>query len=259
MRKILCVVAGIFFASCAGFDADSLSGVFPGGKQGGSFTNAEAISALKDALSEGANSACANLAKPNGYFGDALAKILLPPEAKPIIDNLSQIPGGQKLVDDVVLRLNRSAEKAVTGAAPIFLKAITDMTIADGISIVRGSDTAATQYLKDKTYGGLVALFKPEISGALDEPLVAGISASTAWQSLASAYNKVGTIQNRVAKLAGKPEPMPEVDVDLAQYASGKAIDAAFLKVSAEEKKIRANPMAYTSAMIQKVFGALLK
>jgi hypothetical protein len=261
MRKVLlsASAAAILFVSCANLDFLSRAGAFSGGKQGDPFTNAEAIQALKDALSEGASSACATLAAPNGYFGDALVKILLPPEAKPMVDNLAAIPGGQKLMDDVVLRLNRSAEKAVSGAAPIFVGAITDMTISDGIAIARGSDTAATEYLRSKTYGSLVALFKPEISKALNEPLVAGISADTAWQTLASTYNKAGVIPNRVAKLASKPEPMPEVTVDLAQFAAEKAIDAAFLKVAGEEKKIRANPMAYASAMIQKVFGALLK
>jgi hypothetical protein len=131
------------------------------------------------------------------------------------------------------------------------------MTVSDGIKIVRGNDTAATDYLKDKTYDSLVGLFKPEIAQALDEPLVANISANSAWQTLTTAYNKAGIIPNKAAQLANKSPPMPVVDVELSQYASEKAISAVFLKVSDEEKKIRANPFDYASEFIKKVFGAL--
>jgi hypothetical protein len=255
----LCVA--MLFVSCAGLDLAGLSGVLQNKeeKEQEPFSNAEAIQALKDALAEGTKSACNVLAANDGFFGDAAVKILLPPEAKSIIDNVSAIPGGQGLIDDVVLRLNRSAEKASQDAASIFLSAIQDMTIADGIAIARGSDTAATEYLKDKTYDKLIILFKPHISTALDQPLAANISANKAWQTLTGAYNKAGLIPNRAARLISRPEPMPEVKTDLAQYAAEKAIDAVFLKVSLEEKKIRAHPLDYASALIKKVFGALLK
>jgi hypothetical protein len=244
----LAALCCLLIASCAGFNF---------GRRGESFSNAEAIRALKDALAEGSDSACGILSAPDGYLGNALVKILLPPEAAPIVDSVAVIPGGKKLIDDVIVRINRSAEKTVKGASPIFLKAITDMSVSDGISIVRGDDTAATDYLEGKTYDSLVKLFKPELSRALDEPLVANASENDAWQALTAAYNKAGIIPNKAAQMANKPTPMPEVTVELSQFASEKAVSAVFLKISDEEKKIRANPFNYASEFIQIVFGAL--
>lgn len=221
------------------------------------FTNAEAITAMKDALNEGIKSASANLSKKDGYFGNAALKILLPTEAQPILNTLNKIPGGQGLVDDVVLRLNRSAEESAKEVTDIFAQAIKEMTVADGIKIVTGSNTAATEYLKSKTYSKLVALYKPKVSSALNKPLVLNVSANKAWTNLTTSYNSVGAVPNKVAKLAGQKEPFPEVEVDLVTYSTEKALDGLFVKIAEEEKVIRKNPLNYASSMIQKVFGAV--
>lgn len=220
-------------------------------------TNEEAITALRDALTEGAKSSSAQLSKKDGYFGNAVLKILLPPEAKPILDTLSKIPQGQKLVDDVVLRLNRSAEEAAKDVVPIFVDAITSMTIADGIAIVKGGDRAATEYLESKTRSRLFGLYRPKVDTALGKPLVLDVSAKKSWETLANSYNSAGKVANTAARLAGKKEPMPPVEVDLATYATNRALDGLFVKIGEEEGKIRKNPVAYASAMIKKVFGAL--
>ncbi len=220
-------------------------------------TNEEAIVALRDALSEGARSASAQLSKKDGYFANAALKILLPPEAQPILDALSKIPQGQKLVDDVVLRLNRSAEEAAKEVVPIFVNAITSMTIADGLAIVKGGDRAATDYLEAKTRPRLFELYRPKVDTALGKPLVLNISAKKSWETLANGYNSAGSVANAAARVAGKKAPMPPVEVDLSTYATNRALDGLFMKIAEEETKIRKNPLAYASSMIKKVFGAL--
>lgn len=223
------------------------------------FTNQEAITAMKDALVEGINSASLQLSKQDAYFKNATIKILLPEEAKPIMNVLNQIPGGQYLADDVILRLNRTAETAAKDTVPIFTSAIKSMTVVDGIKIVTGSKTAATDYLREKCYSKLESLYKPMISKALDKPLVMNVSANDAWEKLVTNYNKYGTIPNSAARLAGKPVPFPVVEVDLAKFATDKALDGLFEKISEEEIKIRKNPFNYSSDMIKKVFGSLVK
>ncbi len=94
----------------------------------------------------------------NGYYGDALVKILLPDEAKIIVDNISKIPGGEKLVEDVILRINRAAEDAAKEVAPIFVNSVTQMTIKDAFEILNGADNAATNYLRNTTYNELVCI-----------------------------------------------------------------------------------------------------
>ena len=221
------------------------------------FTNSEAVTAMKDALNEGIKSASSNLSQTNGYFGDAALKILLPPEAQPIMNVVNKIPGGQTLIDDVVLRLNRSAEESAKDVTNIFAQAIKEMTVTDGIKIVTGKNNAATEYLREKTYNKLLDLYKPKVSAALNKPLVLNVSANKAWSTLTTSYNKVGEVPNKVAKLAGKNEPFPEVEVDLATYSTKKALDGLFVKIAEEEKDIRANPLDYASSMIKKVFGAV--
>ncbi len=75
-------------------------------------TESDVVSGLKEALITGARNSAGRLAAENGYYGDEAVKILLPDEAKIIVDNISKIPGGDKLVQDVILRINRAAEDA---------------------------------------------------------------------------------------------------------------------------------------------------
>lgn len=222
-----------------------------------SITNEEAVRALKDALVEGIRSSSSRLSALDGYFGNALVKILLPPEAQPILDGLSRIPNGQKMVDDVILRINRSAESAAKEVLPIFTDAIRDMSVADGLAIVRGSNREATRYLEEKTRSRLLALYQPKLDAALSTPLVMNVSTKTAWNTLSDAYNRVGAPLNAAARLARQKEPMPPVHIDLPRYTSERALDGLFLLIGEEEEKIRANPLGYASEMIKKVFGAL--
>ena len=81
------------------------------------------------------------------------------------------------------------------------------------------------------------------------------VSANEAWEKLITNYNKYGKIANTAARIAGQKEPCPAVTVDLAQYATEKALDGLFTGIAQEEAKIRENPLKYASAMIQKVFN----
>lgn len=265
-RKLLVFAAAVIIllsftaASCpASLESAAMDALGQGGRNQPKVTNADAIAALRDALVEGAVSASTILSAKDGYYGNEVLKILLPPEAQPMIDSISKIPRGKALVDDVVLRLNRSAEEAADEVVPIFKDAIMSMTITDGIAIVKGGDRAATDYLENKTRTNLHNLYRPKVDTALSKPLVAGISAKKSWNTLSTAYNKAGTYANTAAKLAGKEEPMPPLEVDLAGYATDKGLDGLFYMIAKEEGKIRENPFAYTSEVIQKVFDALKK
>jgi hypothetical protein len=208
-------------------------------------SESEIVQGLKQALIEGTVSSVKVLNITDGYFKDNAVKILLPPEHKVITDNITKIPGlGQKAIDDLILKINRAAEDAAVEAKPIFMDAINTMTIQDGMTILKGSNTAATEYLRSKTYSKLVSSFAPKINTSLGKKLVGNISATSAW-------NDVTTLYNKVAPILGKPK----VETDLGAYVTKKALDGLFLKVGDEEKKIRENPLAYVSDIIKKVFG----
>ncbi|MDR0295884.1 MAG: DUF4197 domain-containing protein [Prevotellaceae bacterium] len=216
-------------------------------------SNVENVAGLKEALSVGVGNAVVNLGKQNGYFANQALKILLPPEASIIVDNIKLIPGGQSLVEDVVVRLNRAAEDAVSEAAPIFGSAIKNMTILDATNILFGSKDAATDYFRKNTYNQLVAAYAPKINTSLGKNIVAGISAANSWSTLTGVYNSMAN------SVIGKAANLTPVNEDLGAYVTGKALDGLFLTLGDEEAKIRENPLARVNDLLKKVFGQLDK
>ncbi|MDQ1297013.1 MAG: hypothetical protein QG611_992, partial [Bacteroidota bacterium] len=175
-------------------------------------TESEVISGLKEALSTGAKNSAARLSLENGYFGDAAIKILLPDEAKTIVDNISKIPGGEQLVQDVILRINRAAEDAAKEVAPIFVSSITQMSVQDAFGILRGTDNAATTYLKNTTYNQLYALYKPKIQASTEKDIVGTVSTKDSWQTLTTKWNTVAN------SIAGRLVNLKPVNTDLDDY-----------------------------------------
>jgi hypothetical protein len=216
-------------------------------------TESEVISGLKEALTLGAKNAATKLAAENGYFGDAAIKILLPDEAKTIVDNISKIPGGDQLVQNAILSINRAAEDAAKDVAPIFVNSITQMSIKDAFNILNGADNAATQYLKNTTYTDLYNLYKPKIKVSTEKKLIGNISTKDSWSALTSKWN---TLAN---SLAGKIANLKPVNTDLDDYLTNKALAGMFSKVEGEELKIRKDVNARVTASLQRVFGSLDK
>lgn len=210
-------------------------------------------SGLKEALNVGITNTVAAVSKPNGFLGDAALKILLPAETDIIVDNIRLIPGGQALMDNAILRLNRAAEDAAVEATPIFVSAIKGLTLTDAKSILFGTDTAATAYLRKSTFSKMKAAFMPKIEASLNKDLVGAVSATESWTLLTSNYNKVA--KTTAGQIAG----LKIVTADLTDFVADRALQGLFLKVAAEEKNIRKNPAARINALLKQVFGQLDK
>ena len=191
---------------------------------------------LKEALQIGAEKACTQLSKPDGFLKNAALKIAMPPEAQKIESTLRSIGLGQ-IADDFILSMNRAAEDACKTAGPIFLKAIKEMTITDGITLLQGEDNAATNYLKTKTQKELAESFKPVISQSLDK-----VDATKYWGKVIEAYNAIPFTKNKL-------------NPDLAGYVTDKSLTGIYTEMAAQEKEIRSNPMARTSELLKKVFN----
>jgi Protein of unknown function (DUF4197) len=199
-------------------------------------TPTDIATGLKEALRVGIDKGATQASAMDGYYKNDLIKILFPPEAQRIESRLRQLGFG-KQVDQFVVALNRSAEDAAKKAKPVFIKAITQMTIQDAVGILRGDQDAATQYLRRTTGQQLVAEFTPIIDSTLQKN-----NATRYYNSLATTYNRFAL---------GQP-----VNANLTQYATGKAVDGLFLLVAQEEKRIRENPVARISDILKRVFGA---
>ena len=247
MNKILLsmLVVSLFFTSCS---AQGLQGLMNKAKSaipanipginkgtGTGLSNDDIISGLKEALRVGTDSTTKKLSKVDGFYGDAAIKILMPPEAAKVESTLRSVGMGS-LVDKAVLSMNRAAEDASNHVGSIFWDAIKNMTITDGLNILKGSDTAATSYLRVNTTTQLTAQFKPVIDTSLKK-----FDATKYWADVFNAYNKIPFV---------KP-----VNPDLIAYVTDKALSGLFFNVGLQEQKIRKDPAAQVTSILKKVFG----
>lgn len=200
-----------------------------------SLTTSEVVMGLKEALSIGVQNSTQQLSAVDGFFKNAAIKILMPPEAQKVESTLRKIGLGHQ-VDDAIMAMNRAAEDAAKSAAPIFLQAIKDITIEDGWNILRGSDSAATLYLKSKTSLPLTNAFAPIIQQSLEK-----VNATQYWNTVFTSYNKIPMVQ--------------KVNPNLTAYVTDKALAGIFHEVALQEMQIRKNPAARTTQLLKKVFG----
>ncbi|UII24394.1 DUF4197 domain-containing protein [Fulvivirga maritima] len=203
---------------------------------GGGLTTDQVVAGLKEALIKGISNGSADASKIDGYFKNPEIKIPFPPDVQKVETKLRQIGLGDE-VDKFVKQLNRGAEDAAKEAKPIFVTAIKSMTIQDAWNILKGDDDAATQYLKRVTSSQLKEKFKPVIKNSLDK-----VNATKYYSSIITTYNKIPLVD--------------DVNPDLDDYATDKAIEGLFTLVADEEKKIREDPVARTSEILKKVFAA---
>jgi hypothetical protein len=144
--------------------------------------------------------------------------------------------------------MNHAAEQAVPAAAAVFADAIKSMSIEDARAILMGTNNAATQYFRRTTETNLFARFLPIVKKATDQTGVT--STYKRLMQKAEAVNAFGSLGRSL---------LGAVDVDVDAYVTSKALDGLFAMVAEEEKRIRENPAARTSALLRKVFGAAAK
>ncbi|MBS1615960.1 MAG: DUF4197 domain-containing protein [Bacteroidetes bacterium] len=208
--------------------------------QGNSVSNlssSDIAAGLRQALEIGAQNASKKLHTTNGFFGDALIKVMMPPEAQNAANTLRAIGLGD-VVDKAILSMNRAAEDAAGKAAPIFVDAIKKMSIQDAVGILRGGDGAATDYLKRVTTAPLTAAFRPVIQSSLGK-----VGATAYWGDLTRIYNQLPTTRRRINE-------------DLTAYVTERALNGLFVNIANEENKIRKDPAARVTDLLNKVFGS---
>ena len=239
MRKrsfILFISAILLFSttvSNAGLFDDIIKGI-----SGGSEAETDEgtiISGLKEALSIGTENAIKNVSQVDGYFSNEIIKILMPEKIQNVANVLSKV-GFQKPVDDFILSMNRAAEQAAPKTAGFFVDAIKEMSFEDAGEILKGGDTAATDYFREKTSNKIYDAFKPVISSSMDE---------------------VGVTHN-YKEMMNKYESVPFVEketLDLDHYVTNRALEGLFCMVGEEERKIRTDPAARATELLKSVFG----
>ena len=198
-------------------------------------TNEEVVQGLKEALTVGTNNSTALASKVDGFYKNAVLFIPFPPEAVKVKETVNAL-GMKSQTDKFVMTLNRAAEEAAKNAAPIFINAIKNMSIADGFELLKGNDSAATHYLKNKTTVDLKQKFLPVVQDAINK-----VELTKYWNPIITEYNKVPFVQ--------KQNP------DLTAYVTDRAILGLFKLIADEELKIRKDPAARVTDILKRVFG----
>ena len=229
------IIAVFFLAACTTQQINQTMGVLNDAMSDDELTSADVANGLKQALEQGISEGADLASATDGYFKNQAIKILFPPEAQKVEQKLRQL-GMNSLVDKFMLTMNRAAEKAADEAKPIFVSAIRQMTIQDAWGILRGSEHAATEYLKAKTTDQLRSRYQPIISNALET-----VDATKYYDDIVTTYNRIPMVE--------------KVNPDLDAYVTDRAIDGLFLLIAKEEEKIRKDPVARTTELMKKVFA----
>jgi len=190
---------------------------------------------LVEALLVGTDKSVASASKPDGFWGNAAIRILMPPEAEKVKDVAMKV-GLRPAVDRFELSMNRAAEDAAQEAKPILVKAIRSIRFRDVWEILTGGPHAATDYLRSQTELQLREAFRPVVQGSIGRAEV-----TKYWQPLAQKYNSLPLV---------KP-----VNPDLTAYVTERTVNGLFTLIAEEERLIRENPIARISEILRKVFG----
>lgn len=234
MKKLLIpIVLLAFTTGCA--ELQQVANQLPELANSGNVGQSQIASGLKAALQQGIDKQVVNLTKTNGFYSNSLVKIALPSELQKVEKGL-RAAGLGSLADEGIKALNRAAEDAVKEATPIFVDAITGMTISDATNILMGNKNAATQYLQKSTSKALYSKFNPVIKSSFTK-----VGADKVWTNLISKYNTLPLVQ--------------KVNPDLTDYVTNQALEGVFKMIEKEEADIRTNTAARSSSLLKSVFA----
>lgn len=219
-----------------------------------------ASSGVKEALSLGAKQAISLLGKEDGFLNNSVVKIPLPASMKPLASAAEKM-GGKSYVDDFVKTMNTAASKAIPKTASILSDTISNMSVEDANAIVKGTNTAATDYFKTKSGTKLLSAIMPIIKESInDNKLMSsyqslkGFAGGSGATSALSSNALVGQASS-IAKGMGMGDSVPNGDENIEEYVGRKTLDGLFYMIAEKEKALRSNPLASGSSIIQQVFG----
>ena len=237
MRRSIGLLVAVFCVSYSGCSTDWVKQQVDEYRKQSQGPDAQTITAgLKQALELGSARAADTLGVVNGYLKNPSVHIPVPDQLQRAESLLRKV-GADKYADQFVTSLNRAAEAAAPKATPIFVDVIRNMTIQDGVGILRGADDAATQYFRRHSQDRLIAIFRPVVARTTSDVGV-------------TAYYK------RFVQKAATTGLVDTRGLDLDDYVTRKALDGLFYMLAQEEKRIRQDPVARTTELLRQVFGS---
>ena len=205
------------------------------GRATGASSEGKVGSGLKEALQVATEKAVGLTGRPNGYYDNPAIKIPMPEKLQGVEKGL-RMAGMGRQVDEFVLSMNRAAEQSAPAARQIFLDAVHGIGFDDARKILDGANTAATEYFKGKTTAKLTTAFAPIVKKNMNE-----VGVTRQFEALMARMNDMPFVKSQTFDIDG--------------YVIGKALDGLFQVMGEQEKEIRQNPAARTTALLKEVFA----
>jgi len=232
----LALAAVLFLlAGPAGAQWDKLlKGLGGEGSAGAGLSDAKIGAGLKEALQVATEKTVSLTGKTDGYFANQAIKILMPEKLRSFETGLRAVGyGGQ--VDELVLGMNRAAERAAPRAKQIFFDAIGDMSFDDARKLLNGGDTAATEYFRGKTTPRLTTAFRPVVEQSMSQ-----VGVSRQYKDLVARFDSIPFAKSQAFDLDG--------------YVVDRGLGGLFAVLGEQEKQIRTNPTARATDLLKEVF-----
>ncbi|MFI5328446.1 MAG: DUF4197 domain-containing protein [Candidatus Rokuibacteriota bacterium] len=231
-------VAAVLFvlAGPAGAQWDKLLKGLGGGEgsAGAGLSDAKIGAGLKEALQVATEKTVGLTGKTDGYFSNQAIKILMPEKLRNFESGLRAVGfGGQ--VDELVLGMNRAAERAAPQAKQIFFDAIGAMSFDDARKLLNGGDTAATEYFRGKTTPRLTTAFRPAVEQSMNQ-----VGVSRQYKDLVGRFDSIPFAKSQAFDLDG--------------YVVDRGLGGLFTVLAEQEKQIRTNPTARATDLLKEVF-----
>lgn len=195
----------------------------------------ELIKGLKEALLVVSKRVVSFLGEPKNLLKDPTLRIPPPPKVAKIANLLKRV-GLKEQVESFEESLNVAAASAIKEALPIFKEAISEITFEDARQLLKGGETAITDYFRQKTWGKLYQKFHPLVQENL---------------------RRVG-VTRKYQELINNPYAasyLRGTQVDLDHYVTEAALTRLFEALAQEEIRLRKDPAARTTTLLRKLFG----
>ncbi len=237
MKKMIIpiTIVSLMLTSCSSAQLQQAASQLPQILEGSGVGQTQIAAGLKEALQQGIDKQVVNLTKTDGFYNNSLVRIGLPSELQKVEKTLRDVGLGS-LADEGIKSLNKAASNAVKEATPIFVDAITGMSISDATNILMGNKNAATQYLQKSTKTSLYSKFNPVIKSSFTK-----VGADKVWSNIITKYNAIPMVK--------------KINPDLTDYVTQQALTGVYTMIEKEEANIRTNVSARSTNLLKSVFA----
>eukprot|EP01061_Rhynchopus_euleeides_P010193 TRINITY_DN1958_c0_g1_i2.p1 TRINITY_DN1958_c0_g1~~TRINITY_DN1958_c0_g1_i2.p1 ORF type:complete len:259 (+),score=114.32 TRINITY_DN1958_c0_g1_i2:97-873(+) len=200
--------------------------------------------AFTEALEEGVVSAVSVASRSGGFNDNPRVRIPWPEELGGPVEAAVQrfLPD---YYEGFVTKLNAAAERSADCARDVLVHTIKGLDLSKALDLILSDNPiACTDHFRSTSWSPLYSGMKGIVETALGECRVMAM-----WEDVTGAYNKIPGTAKSIGNL---PD---ELNTDIADYATNKAITGLLVFIGDKEKCIRDNPLIAASKRVQKVFS----